>query len=33
VVGPSWALVSWLVGRPAPVRAELGELPALRPWT
>jgi maleylpyruvate isomerase len=33
VVGPSWALVSWLVGRPAPVRAELGELPALRAWT
>ena len=31
VVGPSWALVSWLIGRPAAVRAELGELPALRP--
>jgi maleylpyruvate isomerase len=33
VVGPSWALVSWLVGRPAAVRGELGELPALRPWS
>jgi maleylpyruvate isomerase len=33
VVGPSWALVSWLVGRPAAVRAELGELPALRTWS
>jgi maleylpyruvate isomerase len=33
VVGPSWALVGWLVGRPAAVRAELGELPALRPWS
>ncbi len=33
VVGPSWALVGWLIGRPAVVRAELGELPALRPWS
>ena len=33
VVGPSWALVGWLVGRPSAVRAELGELPALRPWS
>ena len=33
VVGPSWALVGWLVGRTAPVRAELGELPALRAWS
>jgi maleylpyruvate isomerase len=33
VVGPSWALVGWLIGRPAAVRAELGELPALRPWS
>ena len=33
VVGPSWALVSWLVGRPAAVRAELGDLPALRTWS
>lgn len=33
VVGPSWALVGWLVGRPAAVRAELGELPALLAWS
>ena len=33
VVGPSWALVGWLVGRPTAVRAELGELPALRAWS
>jgi maleylpyruvate isomerase len=33
VVGPSWALVGWLVGRPAAVRAELTEPPALRPWS
>jgi maleylpyruvate isomerase len=33
VVGPSWALVSWLIGRPTAVRAELGELPALRAWS
>jgi maleylpyruvate isomerase len=33
VVGPSWALVGWLVGRPAAVRSELGELPSLRPWS
>lgn len=32
VVGPSWALVGWLLGRPATVRAELGDLPPLRPW-
>jgi len=33
VVGPSWALVGWLIGRPAAVRSELGEPPALRPWS
>jgi maleylpyruvate isomerase len=33
VVGPSWALVGWLVGRPAAVRTELPELPELRPWS
>jgi maleylpyruvate isomerase len=33
VVGPSWALVGWLIGREAVVRAELGALPALRPWS
>jgi maleylpyruvate isomerase len=33
VVGPSWALVGWLVGRPGAVGAELGELPALEPWS
>ena len=27
VVGPSWALVGWLIGRPAAVRSELGEPP------
>jgi maleylpyruvate isomerase len=33
VVGPSWALVGWLLGRASVVRPELGELPALRPWS
>ena len=33
VVGPSWALVGWLLGRAAVVRAELGEPPALAPWS
>jgi maleylpyruvate isomerase len=33
VVGPSWALVGWLIGRASVVRDELGELPALRPWS
>ena len=33
VVGPSWALVSWLIGRPGAVRAELGELPVLLAWS
>ncbi|HEV7656634.1 MAG TPA: maleylpyruvate isomerase family mycothiol-dependent enzyme [Mycobacteriales bacterium] len=32
VVGPSWALVGWLLGRPAVVRPELGDPPVLRPW-
>ncbi|HST67287.1 MAG TPA: maleylpyruvate isomerase N-terminal domain-containing protein [Mycobacteriales bacterium] len=32
VVGPSWALVGWLLGRTSAVRAELGEPPALAPW-
>ncbi|HZB47560.1 MAG TPA: maleylpyruvate isomerase N-terminal domain-containing protein [Mycobacteriales bacterium] len=33
VVGPSWALVGWLLGRVAVVRAELdGEPPELGPW-
>ena len=33
VSGPSWALVGWLVGRPAAVRAELGDTPPLAPWS
>jgi maleylpyruvate isomerase len=33
VVGPSWALVGWLVGRAEVVRPELGDPPALRPWS
>lgn len=33
VVGPSWALVGWLVGRSSVVRAELGDPPALAPWS
>lgn len=33
VVGPSWALVGWLLGRTAVVRLELGEPPALAPWS
>ena len=33
VVGPSWALVGWLLGRPSVARPELGELPALGPWS
>lgn len=32
VAGPGWALACWLVGRPAAVRRELGEPPALSPW-
>jgi maleylpyruvate isomerase len=32
VVGPSWALVGWLVGRVAAVRRELGSPPDLAPW-
>jgi maleylpyruvate isomerase len=33
VVGPSWALVGWLLGRTAVVRPELGDPPALAPWS
>jgi maleylpyruvate isomerase len=33
VVGPSWALVGWLLGRASVVRAELGSPPPLAPWT
>ncbi|HYT09947.1 MAG TPA: hypothetical protein VEL73_04735, partial [Mycobacteriales bacterium] len=33
VTGPSWALVCWLVGRPAAVRRELGDPPPLTPWS
>jgi maleylpyruvate isomerase len=33
VAGPTWALVCWLVGRPAAVRAELGEPPELAAWS
>lgn len=33
VVGPSWALVGWLLGRPSVVRAELGDPPTLAPWS
>jgi maleylpyruvate isomerase len=33
VAGPSWALLCWLVGRPGPVRAELGAPPPLAPWS
>lgn len=33
VVGPSWALVGWLLGRASVVRAELGDPPALAPWS
>lgn len=32
VVGPSWALVGWLLGRAAAVRGELGDPPELAPW-
>jgi maleylpyruvate isomerase len=32
VVGPSWALVGWLIGRPQAVRRELGDPPELAPW-
>jgi maleylpyruvate isomerase len=32
VTGPSWALMCWLVGRPAAVRSELGEPPDLAAW-
>lgn len=32
VVGPSWALVGWLLGRAAVVRDELGDPPELAPW-
>jgi maleylpyruvate isomerase len=35
VAGPSWALASWMVGRPAPAQAALtvtgGDLPVLKP--
>lgn len=33
VVGPSWALVGWLIGRPSVVRPELGDPPVLSPWS
>ena len=33
VVGPSWALVGWLTGRVSVVRRELGNPPALKPWS
>ena len=32
VVGPSWALVGWLLGRVTPVRREIGDPPELAPW-
>ena len=32
VVGPSWALVGWLIGRAQAVRQELGDPPELAPW-
>jgi maleylpyruvate isomerase len=32
VNGPSWALVGWLLGRPAAVRRELPSPPELAPW-
>lgn len=32
VVGPSWALVGWLIGRLPAVRRELGDPPELAPW-
>ena len=32
VVGPSWALVGWLLGREPAVRRELGTPPELAPW-
>jgi maleylpyruvate isomerase len=32
VVGPSWALVGWLLGRESAVRRELGRPPELGPW-
>jgi len=32
VAGPSWAVMCWLVGRPAAVRSELGEPPELTAW-
>jgi maleylpyruvate isomerase len=32
VVGPSWALVGWLLGRTSVVRPELGDPPVLAPW-
>jgi maleylpyruvate isomerase len=33
VVGPSWALVGWLLGRTSAVRPELGDPPVLAPWS
>lgn len=32
VAGPGYALVGWLIGRTAAVRAELGDPPELGPW-
>ena len=32
VVGPSWALVGWLLGRAQAVRQELDDPPELAPW-
>jgi maleylpyruvate isomerase len=32
VVGPSWALAAWLLGRPEAVRDQLGSPPPLSPW-
>jgi maleylpyruvate isomerase len=32
VVGPSWALVGWLLGRVSAVRRELADPPELAPW-
>ena len=32
VVGPSWALVGWLIGRAQAVRQELDDPPELAPW-
>lgn len=33
VIGPDWALLAWVLGRPAAARGALNQTPALSPWT